>query len=65
MPAQMRNTNNENLWYMTMDPWQLQHPDTRFGCYSGLGDMNLPPYIRELDPSNQAGFPREGTTSGS
>lgn len=56
MPAPMRPLDNN--WYMTMDPVQLRDPNTRFGTTSGMGDMNLPPYIRELDPSNQ--FPQDG-----
>lgn len=66
MPAPLRPISQDGLYCMSMDPLQIQDPDTRFGVSSGVGDMNLPPYIREVDPSNQDGFPRnEGERRGS
>lgn len=56
MPVPMRPMDNN--YYMTMHPLQIQDPGTRFGATSGMGDMDLPPKVDEVDPSNMAGFPR-------
>lgn len=58
MPATTRTFNDAG--YTIETPLQVRDPNTRFGLTSGLGDMNMPPLVSEVDPSATAFSAREG-----